>query len=76
MTDILLAIVVCTIPVLAIVVLAMSGRLLSKSCGGVGPGSSCHRCGKTGSDIPVPGAANGSGAAPKVGTCPAGGMQR
>lgn len=71
MADILLAIAVCTIPVVGIVVLALSGRTLSKSCGGVGPGSGCSHCGRTGNDIPVPGQA-GTSRASSVRTCPAG----
>jgi hypothetical protein len=43
----LVPIVVFTVPVLAIVALALAGRRLSGSCGGVGPDGSCQRCGKT-----------------------------
>jgi hypothetical protein len=42
----LLPIVVCSVPVLAIVVFALAGRRLSGSCGGAGPDGSCTRCGK------------------------------
>jgi len=36
--------------VLAIVLLALGGRRLSGSCGGMNPDGSCQRCGKTGGD--------------------------
>jgi hypothetical protein len=37
---------VFSVPILAIVVLAISGRRLSGSCGGMSPDGSCSRCGK------------------------------
>lgn len=40
-------ILVFTIPVVAVVLLALGGRRLSGSCGGVGPDGSCGRCGKS-----------------------------
>lgn len=42
----LLPILVFTVPVLAIVLLAMGGKVLSGSCGGLSPDGSCSRCGK------------------------------
>ncbi|MFN7591326.1 MAG: hypothetical protein ACK501_19900 [Planctomycetota bacterium] len=48
MTTVLLPILVFTVPVLAIVFLALGGRRLSGSCGGMNPDGSCQRCGKTG----------------------------
>jgi hypothetical protein len=46
-STVLLPILVITIPVLAIVLLAVGGRRLSGSCGGMNPDGSCQRCGKT-----------------------------
>lgn len=46
MTSVLLPILVFTVPVLAIVFLAMGGKRLSGSCGGMNPDGSCKRCGK------------------------------
>jgi len=43
----LLPILVFSVPVLAIVVLAVGGRRLSGSCGGMSPDGNCQRCGKT-----------------------------
>jgi hypothetical protein len=48
--SILLPIVVLSVPVLAIVVLAIGGRRLSGSCGGMSPDGSCRRCGKASAD--------------------------
>lgn len=45
--SVLLPILVISIPVLAIVALALGGRRLSGSCGGMNPDGSCQRCGKT-----------------------------
>jgi len=45
---VLLPIVVFTVPVLAIVFLALGGKRLSGSCGGMSPDGSCQRCGKAG----------------------------
>jgi hypothetical protein len=42
----LLPILVLTVPVLAIVALALAGRRLSGSCGGMSADGSCQRCGK------------------------------
>ena len=50
MANVLLPILVFTVPVLAIVLLALGGRRLSGSCGGVGPDGSCKRCGRTAAD--------------------------
>ncbi len=50
MSNYLLPVLVFSVPVLAIVLLAMSGRGLKGSCGGVGPDGSCSRCGKTAAD--------------------------
>ena len=46
----LLPILVITVPVLAIVLLAVGGRRLSGSCGGMSPDGSCQRCGKAAGD--------------------------
>ncbi|MCA8975588.1 MAG: hypothetical protein KDC98_12770 [Planctomycetes bacterium] len=46
MSTFLLPIFVFTIPVLAIVVLAIGGRRLSGSCGGLSADGSCNRCGR------------------------------
>ena len=45
MTEFLLAVLVFSVPVLGIVVLALMGRRLTKSCGGTGPQGQCMRCG-------------------------------
>lgn len=45
MSDFLLTFAVLSVPVLAIVGLAMAGRRLTKSCGGTRPDGSCERCG-------------------------------
>jgi hypothetical protein len=42
-----LPILVFTVPVLAIVLLAVGGRRLSGSCGGLSADGSCRRCGRT-----------------------------
>lgn len=55
MTDFLLPILVFSVPVLAIVFLAMAGKRLSGSCGGVGPDGNCSRCGKSAAEMPAPG---------------------
>lgn len=47
MSSVLLPILVISVPVLAIVALALGGRRLSGSCGGMSPDGSCQRCGKT-----------------------------
>ena len=53
MTQILLPIVLFTVPVLVIVLLATAlGRRLSGSCGGVGADGSCTRCGKPAAEMP------------------------
>lgn len=46
MSAFLLPILVISVPVLAIAVLAMGGRRLAGSCGGMNPDGSCSRCGK------------------------------
>jgi hypothetical protein len=51
-SSILLPILVFTVPVLAIVLLAVGGRRLSGSCGGMSPDGSCQRCGKTADGTP------------------------
>jgi hypothetical protein len=51
----LLPILVFSVPVLAVVVLAMSGRRLSGSCGAARPDGSCSRCGKPADAVPRPG---------------------
>jgi hypothetical protein len=56
-TNFLLPILVFSVPVLAVVVLALSGRRLSGSCGGVGPDGSCSRCGKPAEQMPPAGSA-------------------
>jgi hypothetical protein len=45
-TTFLLPILVITVPVLAIALLALGGRRLSGSCGGMNADGSCQRCGK------------------------------
>lgn len=55
MADFLLPIVVFSVPVLAVVVLALTGRRLSGSCGGMQPDGRCGRCGKTAETMPPPG---------------------
>ncbi|MCA8965759.1 MAG: hypothetical protein H6838_18425 [Planctomycetes bacterium] len=57
MSSVLLPILVFTVPVLAIVFLAMGGRRLSGSCGGLSADGSCSRCGKAAGE-PVPEASN------------------
>jgi hypothetical protein len=52
-SNLLLPILVFSVPVLAIVLLALSGRRLSGSCGGMNKDGSCQRCGKTASDLPA-----------------------
>lgn len=53
MTQILLPIVLFTVPVLVIVLLAIAyGRRLSGSCGGVGGDGSCTRCGRPAAEMP------------------------
>ncbi len=46
MSTVLLPILVFTVPVLAIVFLALGGRRLSGSCGGMNGDGSCQRCGR------------------------------
>lgn len=55
LSDFLLPILVLLIPVLAVVFLALGGRVLKGSCGGVGPDGTCGRCGKAADAIPAPG---------------------
>ena len=51
--DILLPMLVFTVPVLLIVFLAVAfGRRLSGSCGGLDAGGKCSRCGKPAAEIP------------------------
>lgn len=58
MTEILLPIVLFTVPVLLVVVLATAfGRRLRGSCGGVGPDGSCSRCGRPAEEMPPSGRA-------------------
>jgi hypothetical protein len=45
-SSVLLPILVFSVPVLAVVLLAMGGRRLSGSCGGMNKDGSCQRCGK------------------------------
>ena len=52
-SNLLLPILVFSIPVLAIVLLALSGRRLSGSCGGMNKDGSCNRCGRTAQDGPA-----------------------
>lgn len=42
----LLPVLVITVPVAAIALLALNGKALSGSCGGMNPDGSCSRCGK------------------------------
>jgi hypothetical protein len=70
MTDFLLAIVVCAIPVLGIVVLAMSGRVLRKTCA-TGPRGDCQRCGRSDREPPAADGATSHRTGSKVGSCPA-----
>lgn len=42
----LLPVLVITVPVVAIALLAMKGKSLAGSCGGMNPDGSCSRCGK------------------------------
>ncbi|MFO1031833.1 MAG: hypothetical protein U1F60_12190 [Planctomycetota bacterium] len=50
MSTVLLPILVFSVPVLAIVLLALGGRRLSGSCGGMNKDGSCQRCGKAGGE--------------------------
>jgi len=59
-SDFLLPILVFSVPVLAIVVLALSGRRLSGSCGGAGPDGRCRTCGKAADAMPPAGSSRGS----------------
>ena len=68
MTEVLLAIAVCAVPVVGIVVLAMSGRVLRKSCA-PGPQGDCLQCGRTGRDAPAAGDPDACRTAPPVGSC-------
>ncbi|MCA8948322.1 MAG: hypothetical protein KDE27_02400 [Planctomycetes bacterium] len=53
MSSVLLPVLVFTVPILAVVFLALGGRRLSGSCGGVSADGSCSRCGRApGSDGP------------------------
>jgi hypothetical protein len=52
-SNLLLPILVFSVPVLAIVLLAMSGRRLSGSCGGMSKDGNCARCGRTAADGPA-----------------------
>jgi hypothetical protein len=56
----LLPILVFTVPVLAVVALALSGRKLSGSCGGVGPDGTCSRCGREAAEMPTRGRQDGA----------------
>ncbi|MBL9079056.1 MAG: hypothetical protein JNL08_16245 [Planctomycetes bacterium] len=47
---VLVPIVVFSVPVLAVVLLALAGRRLAGSCGGMNPDGSCSRCGKPAGD--------------------------
>ena len=58
MSNLLLPILVFTVPVLAVVFLALSGRKLSGSCGGTDPNGRCNRCGKAADAMPLPGQKN------------------
>ena len=50
--NLLLPILVLTLPVLAIVLLAVyGGRRLSGSCGASGPDGKCGRCGAPGAEV-------------------------
>jgi len=53
-SNLLLPILVFSIPVMAIVLLALSGRRLSGSCGGMNKDGNCNRCGRTAQDGPAP----------------------
>lgn len=55
MTEFLLPILVFSVPVLGIVLLAMMGRRLTKSCGGTGPDGRCLRCGESGNSLALAG---------------------
>ena len=55
MSDFLLPILVFSIPVLAVVFLALGGKVLKGSCGGMGPNGDCGRCGKSAAAIPPAG---------------------
>ena len=53
MSQFLLPILVLSVPVLAVVVLALAfGRRLSGSCGGVGADGNCARCGRPAVEMP------------------------
>ena len=54
----LLPILVITVPVLAIAFLALQGRSLAGSCGGMNPDGSCSRCGKAAGEPEPEGACN------------------
>jgi hypothetical protein len=52
-SEILVPILVFTLPVMAVVVFALvSGRRLKGSCGGASPDGSCSRCGKPAAEMP------------------------
>ncbi len=55
MSNYLIPILVFSLPVLAVVVLALSGRKLKGSCGGVSPDGSCSRCGKPAAEMAAAG---------------------
>ncbi len=55
MLNYLLPILVFSLPVLAIVFLALGGRRLKGSCGGMNPDGSCARCGKPAEAMPAAG---------------------
>ena len=59
MSQYLLPILVFSVPVLAVVFLALSGRRLSGSCGATRPDGSCGRCGKAADAMPTPGDRHG-----------------
>jgi hypothetical protein len=59
-TEILLPIVLFTVPVLVIVLLATAfGRRLKGSCGGMAPDGTCSRCGRTAEEMPPAGRTGG-----------------
>lgn len=54
MLDYVLPVLILTVPVLAVVLLAVAfGRRLSGSCGGVGPDGRCSRCGRPAAEMPA-----------------------
>lgn len=54
MLDYVLPVLILTVPVLAVVLLALAfGRRLSGSCGGVGADGRCSRCGKPAAEMPA-----------------------